>query len=125
MILGLRTSQLHVQPHNLAAVRDWYIRALGVTPYFDEPFYVGFNLGGYEFGLVPDESASYTSGSTYVYWGVADLAAALTNFLQYGARDLTGMEDVGGGIRKATIQDPFGHRFGLIENPNFQPALKT
>ncbi len=119
MILGLRTAQLHVKPHNLADVRDWYARALGVAPYFDEPFYVGFNLGGYEFGLVPDASAADTPGSTYVYWGVADLAAALSTFLQNGARDLTGMEDVGGGVRKAIIQDPFGHRFGLIENPHF------
>ncbi|MBY0506589.1 MAG: VOC family protein [Bryobacteraceae bacterium] len=122
MILGLRTVQLHVKPHNLAAVRDWYARSLGVAPYFDEPFYVGFNLGGYEFGLVPNDSAPYTSGSTYVYWGVADLQAAVTNFLQFGARDLTGIEEVGGGIRKTTIQDPFGHRFSLIENPHFQGA---
>jgi len=119
MILGLRTAQLHVKPHNLAAVRDWYAKTLGVAPYVDEPIYVGFHLGGYEFGIVPDDSASDTPGSIYVYWGVADLAIAITTFLQNGARDLTGMEDVGGGIRKATIQDPFGHRFGLIENPHF------
>ena len=122
MILGLRTAQLHVKPHNLASVRDWYTRALGVAPCFDEPFYIGFNLGGCEFGLVPDPSATDNPGSTYVYWGVADLAAALAHFLQHGARDLTGMEDVGGGVRKATIQDPFGHRFGLIENPHFKGA---
>ena len=122
MILGLRTSQLHVKPHNLAAVRDWYTRSLGVAPYFDETFYVGFNLGGYEFGLVPDASASDTAGATYVYWGVADIAAALATLLSHGARDLTGIEDVGGGIRKATVQDPFGHRFGLMENPQFKAS---
>ncbi len=121
MILGLRTAQLHVRPHNLAAVRDWYARSLGVAPYFDEPFYVGFNLGGYEFGLVPDASASDHPGTTYVYWGVADLPAALATMMSHGASDLTGIEDVGAGIRKATIQDPFGNRFGLIENSHFKP----
>ncbi|MDP3909203.1 MAG: hypothetical protein Q8Q14_02335 [Gemmatimonadales bacterium] len=25
-----------------------------MQPYFDEPFYVGFNVGGYELGLNPD-----------------------------------------------------------------------
>lgn len=122
MILGLRTAQLHVKPHNLTDVRDWYVRSLGLKPYFDESFYVGFNLGGYEFGIVPDAAATDTPGSTYVYWGVADLPSALATMLSHGARDLTGVEDVGGGIRKATIQDPFGHRFGLIENPHFKTA---
>ena len=119
MILGLRTAQLHVKPHNLAAIRDWYARSLGVVPYFDKPFYVGFNLGGYEFGLVPDASTSDHAGTQYVYWGVADLPAAIATMVSHGASDLTGLEDVGSGIRKATIEDPFGNRFGLIENPHF------
>ena len=87
MILGLRTAQLHVKPHNLAAIRDWYTRSLGVVPYFDKPFYVGFNLGGYEFGLVPDASTSDHAGTQYVYWGVADLPAAIATMVSHGASD--------------------------------------
>ena len=68
---------------------------------------------------MPDHAAADGSGSTYVYWGVADVAASLATMVSQGAYDLTGVEDVGGGIRKATVQDPFGHRFGLIENPHF------
>ena len=38
----------------MAAAKRWYTKVLGLTPYFDQPFYVGFNVGGYELGLLPD-----------------------------------------------------------------------
>jgi len=39
---------------NLEVCRDWYAQALGIEPYFDQDFYVGFNAGGYELGLDPN-----------------------------------------------------------------------
>jgi len=51
MFLGLRTA---IYPAaDLNASKAWFSNLLGVEPYFDEPFYVGFNVGGYELGLVP------------------------------------------------------------------------
>ncbi|WP_443111267.1 VOC family protein [Amycolatopsis sp. A1MSW2902] len=39
MFEGLRTV---VYPAaDLAAAKEWWTRVLGVSPYFDEPFYVG------------------------------------------------------------------------------------
>jgi hypothetical protein len=29
---------------------------------------------------------------------------------------------VGGGIKVASVQDPFGNLFGIIENPHFKPS---
>src|SRR5439155_548803 len=52
MILGLRTVIYHVP--DLERATAWYSSVFGVQPYFDEPFYVGFNVGGYELGLDPD-----------------------------------------------------------------------
>jgi len=52
MILGLRTV-IYPAP-DLAAAKRWYSDLLGAAPYFDEPFYVGFSVGGFELGLVPD-----------------------------------------------------------------------
>ena len=52
MILGLRTA-IYPSP-DLAVAKRWYADVLGIPPYFDEPFYVGFNVGGFELGLVPD-----------------------------------------------------------------------
>ena len=33
---------------DLAKAKAWYVAAFGVTPYFDEPFYVGIEIGGFE-----------------------------------------------------------------------------
>src|SRR2546426_7717980 len=52
MVLGLRTVIYHVP--DLPRAKQWYSAAFGVKPYFDEPFYVGFNIGGFELGLDPD-----------------------------------------------------------------------
>ena len=52
MLQGLRTVVYPVS--DLGRAKEWYSAALEQAPYFDEPFYVGFNVGGYELGLVPD-----------------------------------------------------------------------
>ena len=94
--------------------------AFGVQPYFDEPFYVGFNIGGYELGLDPDVSqAKSGAGGTVAYWGVNNLDEGLAHFSKHGAKIVSPAQDVGGGIRVATVADPFGNVIGLIENPHF------
>ncbi len=52
MILGLR-SAIYPAP-DLQAAKTWYEQVLERKPYFDEPFYVGFAVGGFELGLIPD-----------------------------------------------------------------------
>lgn len=118
MILGLRTAIYPVA--DLAAAKRWYARLLEHEPYFDEPFYVGFNVGGFELGLVPDGHPG-TAGPQPL-WGVADAAAAHARLLELGANALDPVTDVGGGIKVAAVVDPFGNRFGIIENPHFDPA---
>ena len=112
-LLGLR-SAFYAAP-DLTATRDWYTRVLGVTPYFDEPFYVGYSLGGFELGLVPDEAPA--SGAT---WGVADIQAAHAHFLSHGAVETEAPHEVGGDIWVSRVRDPFGNVLGLIQNPHFQ-----
>jgi predicted enzyme related to lactoylglutathione lyase len=55
-----------------------------------------------------------------VYWGVADANAALKRLLSLGTTERTNVQDVGEGIRVATVLDPFGNIFGVIENPYFK-----
>ena len=117
MILGLRTAIYPVT--DLAAARDWYARVLDLQPYFDEPFYVGFNVGGFELGLIPDGQPG-TSGPQPL-WGVADADAALARLIELGATPLDPVTDVGGGIKVAAVVDPSGNRFAIIENPHFDP----
>jgi predicted enzyme related to lactoylglutathione lyase len=118
MFKGLRTVIYHAA--DLPAAKEWYTKALGVQPYFDQPFYVGFNIAGYELGLDPDpNSASGAGSSAIAYWGVADAEAALARLVELGATDRLGVQDVGDGIRLASVIDPFGNLFGIIENPHF------
>ncbi|MGI9182211.1 MAG: VOC family protein [Longimicrobiaceae bacterium] len=120
MFKGLRT--VIYQVDDLGRAKSWYATALGFEPYFDEPFYVGFNVGGFELGLLPADSGAHRGqGGVFAYWGVEDADAALRRLLELGALEHQGVEEVGGGIRVATVLDPFGNILGIIENPNFRP----
>ena len=116
--LGVRTAVYHAA--DLAEAKSWFSKILGFEPYFDQPFYVGFNVGGCELGLDPDPSSSAASGGVIVYWGVCNADAALKRLLSLGATERTNVEHVGEGIRIATVLDPFGNIFGVIENPHFK-----
>jgi predicted enzyme related to lactoylglutathione lyase len=115
MILGLRTVVYPVT--DLDAAKRWYGQLLGQPPYFDQPFYVGFAVGGFELGLVPDGQPG-TDGARPL-WGVADIDAAFARLLVLGATVIEPVTDVGEGIRVAAVRDPFGNRLGVIDNPHF------
>ena len=117
MFQGLRTIVYPVR--DLARARQWYSQILGLQPYFDEPFYVGFNVAGYELGLDPNSRAA-SPGGPVTYWGVPDAAAAYTRLLEQGAQPCESVHEVGGGIFVGTVLDPFGNQFGIIQNPHFQ-----
>jgi predicted enzyme related to lactoylglutathione lyase len=119
MFLGLRTAIYHV--NDIEKGKAWYSDVLGVKPYFDEPFYVGFNVGGYELGLHPgDGQIEEKADGAVAYWGVENAADAYQRMLELGATIHEAVQDVGGGIKVATVKDPFGNIFGIIENPNFK-----
>ena len=115
MILGLRTA-IYPAP-DLAAAKRWYTAVLGQPPYFDEPFYVGFAVGGFELGLLP--SAQPGTSGPQPLWGVSHIESEFARLIELGATDLEPVTEVGEGIKVAAVQDPFGNRFGLIENPLF------
>ena len=87
--------------------------------YFDEPFYVGFQIGGFELGLDTDVSGVNVGNSAVAYWGVANIAAAYRSLIDQGAESRQPVRDVGGDIKVAEVADPFGNVIGLIQNPHF------
>lgn len=117
MILGLRTV-IYPAP-DLAAAKQWYAAVLEQAPYFDEPFYVGFSVGGFELGLLPNAQPGTTGPQPL--WGVKNIEAAFARLLELGATVLEPVTEVGEGIKVAAVQDPFGNRLGIIENPLFDP----
>ena len=119
--LGLRTCIFRVGDH-LEEAKAWYTKVLGFGPYFDEPFYVGFNVGGYELGLQPESAGDHADRAVAVniYWGVTNAEASLVHLLSHGATLVEKVTEVGGGIKVAQVRDPMGNLFGVIENPRFQ-----
>jgi predicted enzyme related to lactoylglutathione lyase len=120
MFLGLRTAVYHVD--DIGKGKNWYTQVLGVEPYFDQPFYVGYNIGGYELGLQPDENPSTgeRADGAVAYWGVEDAEAAVNRLIDLGASSHEAVQDVGEGIKVGTVKDPFGNVFGIIQNPHFK-----
>lgn len=105
---------------DLARAKAWYTEAFGVAPYFDEPFYVGFNISGYELGLIPGEGLQQPGNLGVVaYWGVEDIEATFARLIAAGGTSLSPIQDVGSDIRVAVVHDPFGNAIGLIRNPHF------
>jgi predicted enzyme related to lactoylglutathione lyase len=118
MFQGLRTVVYKVD--DIALAREWYVKMLGIEPYFDEPFYVGFTVGGYELGLDPDMSGVTRGNGHVAYWGVSNCEDACSTMVERGAEPHEEPKDVGGGIIVASVRDPFGNIFGMIENPHFK-----
>jgi catechol 2,3-dioxygenase-like lactoylglutathione lyase family enzyme len=114
---GLRTV---IYPSaDLDAAKLWWTGILGFGPYFDEPFYVGYTVGGYELGLLPDADPA---DGALTYWGVADVGAAVAAATERGASVHSPVADVGDGIVTASVLTPAGHILGLIHNPHFSAA---
>jgi predicted enzyme related to lactoylglutathione lyase len=118
MIQGLRT--VIYQVDDLPAAKDWYSQILGSAPYFDEPFYVGFNIGGFELGLDPNSENVAKGNNAIAYWGVADIQNASQRLQNSGAETIAEATNVGEEIFVAQFKDPFGNVFGIIENPHFK-----
>jgi lactoylglutathione lyase len=117
---GLRTCIYRV--NDIKEATAWYSKALGIEPYFNEPFYVGFNVGGYELGLQPDDSKEIKAATVLTYWGVDDVTKSFKTLLSLGASSFEEPTEVGEGIVVGAVKDPWGNIFGIIYNPVF--ALK-
>ncbi len=118
-ILGLRTTIYKVEDINKA--KKWYAKAFGTEPYFDEPFYVGFNIGGYELGLLPEENPTTEKPeSVLTYWGVNEIEEVYNHFIKSGAIENEKPHSVGEPLMVATVKDPWGNVIGFIYNPVFK-----
>lgn len=118
-ILGLRTTIYKVA--DLPAAIDWYSKTFQTEPYFNEPFYVGFEIAGYELGLLPEDTIPAEKADTVLtYWGVENIQAEFDHFISAGATVHEEPTNVGGDIVTASVKDPWGNIIGLIYNPEFK-----
>ncbi|MFT7333537.1 MAG: putative enzyme related to lactoylglutathione lyase [Sphingobacteriales bacterium] len=118
-ILGLRTTIYKVG--DLEKATAWVTKAFGIKPYFNEPFYVGFNINDYELGLQTMEpDKTHQAENVQTLWGVKDIKKEYQRFLDLGATAHEEPMNVGGELMTATLRDPWGNLIGLIFNPHFK-----
>ncbi|WP_299434360.1 VOC family protein [uncultured Aquimarina sp.] len=118
-MLGLRTTIYKVSDLKKAA--EWYAKAFETKQYFDEPFYVGFNIGGYELGLLPEEEVvKEKADSVLSYWGVDDIHKTYQKLIALGSVAHEEPTNVGGELMVASVKDPWNNIIGIIYNPHFK-----
>lgn len=106
---------------NIEEATAWYTKAFETAPYFKEPYYVGFTIGGYELGLQPEaQPTTQKAESVVAYWGVTAIQETYDRLLQLGATANEPPYNVGGELMTATVKDPYGNVIGLIYNPYFK-----
>ncbi len=117
-ILGLRTVVHRVRDFDDAL--RWYAEAFDAEPYFNDGNYAGFDVAGYELGLMRDaEAARREPANVTAYWGVENVPAAVERLVALGAELREAPVNVGGDIVVASVADPWGNTVGLIFNPGF------
>jgi len=117
--LGLRTSIYMVT--DLKKAKEWYSNVFAIEPYFDEDFYIGFNIGGYELALMPSTiEPDKKLESVITYWGVEKIDDVYKHLLSAGATMHEAPKNVGGDLMVASVYDPWGNILGIIYNPVFK-----
>jgi len=87
-------------------------KLLGVEPYADQPYYVGFKIGDQDIGLVPNNPEA---GMT-AFFHVDDIKNDLQILVDAGAEIIQDIKNVGGGRLIASVRDKDSNLIGLIQN---------
>ncbi len=94
---------------DVAQAKATFQKLLGVEPYADSPYYVGFKVGSMDIGLDPN---GHKSGMT-AYYDVNDIKQSLQLLLDAGAHIEQEIKDIGGGGLIASVRDADGNIIGL------------
>ncbi|MGW3204146.1 VOC family protein [Streptomyces sp. NPDC001135] len=114
MTAGLQTIIYPVKDRGRA--KALFTVLLGVEPYVDEPYYVGFKAEGQDIGLDPNGHAQGLTGPV-PFWHVTDLRDRLAALLEAGAEVVQDVRDVGNGRLIASVKDADGNLVGLLQDP--------
>src|SRR5262249_31004063 len=93
---------------NMEADKAVYTALLG-APHTDQPYYVGYNVDGFEVGLAPGDVA----GGPVTYADVDDVDAARAELLAAGATERDAPRQVAPNVRVCVVTDPDGNPIGL------------
>jgi len=108
--------QFNYPVKDLAGAKKLYSKLLGVEPYADAAYYVGFRVGDQEIGLDPNGHSLGLTGPVG-FFHVSDIKGSLQSLLDAGAQVQQAVKDVGGGMLIAYVKDTDGNSIGLIQLP--------
>jgi len=104
-----KSINLLVYPVNdIEKAKTFYSTFLGVKPYVDSPYYVGYTVGDQEIGLDPNSTVG-----PIAYTDVVDIEASLKEMTNAGAEIVQDRKDVGNGLLIAQVKDTNGNVVGL------------
>ncbi len=101
---------------DIEAAKELYGKLIGVEPYVDEAYYVGYRIGDQEIGLDPNAHQLGMTGPVG-FFNVTDIKKSLQTLLEAGAGSQQEPKDVGGGMLVAYAKDTDGNSIGLIQAP--------
>jgi predicted enzyme related to lactoylglutathione lyase len=111
-----RLTALMFPTSDMAKSKELLSRALGADPVFDEPFYVGWQIGGLNIGLDPSGEERGMTGATPVF-EVDDIQETFAAMVAAGATIVERVQPAGGGNLIAMLSDPDGNMIGLGQTP--------
>jgi len=97
---------------DLGEAKIFYTAFLGVEPYADSPYYVGYRVGDFELGLDPNSKIG-----PIAYTDVDDIKASLNEMTNAGAEIVQDITDVARGLLIAQVKDTAGNVVGLRQHP--------
>jgi len=106
--MGSTIRSLVVPVSDLDAAKAVYTALLG-APHTDAPYYVGYNVDGFEVGLAPGDVA----GGPVAYADVDDLDATRATLLEAGAAERSAPRRVAPETRVCVLADGDGNPIGL------------
>ena len=93
---------------DIEKAKDFYGKYLGVEPYVDSPYYVGYKVGDMEVGLDPNSTVG-----PIAYTDVEDIKAAVKEMTDAGAEIVQDVKDVAQGLLIAQVKDTHGNVVGF------------
>lgn len=106
--MSLTIRSLVIPVSDLDVAKALYTALLG-APHTDTPYYVGYNVDGFEVALAPGDVA----GGPVAYADVEDLDATRATLLEAGATERRAPQQVAPESRVCVLADPDGNPIGL------------
>ena len=107
---GIKTVLYPVKDMTQAKTR--FQKLLGVEPYADQPYYIGFKVNDQDIGLVPNNPEAGMAA----FFHVDDIKSSLQILVDAGAKIIQDVKNVGGGRLVASARDTDNNIIGLIQN---------